>query len=127
MPLVERFEDLECWQATRELVTVVNLVCRSAEPSLDRATSDQLRRAALSGMNNVAEGFGRRFHRKEFIRFLGISAASVIEVQSITYALEDLTLINLENITSIRETANYALRKILSLIRYLSSRGGGST
>jgi four helix bundle protein len=57
------------------------------------APKDQLRRAALSVMNNVAEGFAR-FSPKEFILFLNYAFSSAAEVKSILYVCEDLTYLS---------------------------------
>ena len=123
MALVERFEDLECWQATRNLVRIVYQACEVGKLSKDFETRAQLKRAALSSMNNIAEGFGRRFSGKEFIRFLGISQASLLEVKSMTYCLEDLEYLSPDAIREIRLKTDESLFKVLGLIRYLKKRG----
>lgn len=83
---VERFEDLDCWKASRVLGNFVYEISSGGALSKDFSTREQLRRTALSAMNNIAEGFGR-FSDKEFIRFLEISQASGQEVRSMTYFL----------------------------------------
>lgn len=122
MALVERFEDLECWQAARELVNVSYRACEAGKLSKDFETRAQFKRAALSTMNNIAEGFGRRFSTKEFIRFLGISEASLLEVKSMTYVFEDIEYATGEQIKMIRDRTDKALYKTLALIKYLRSR-----
>ena len=72
MAKVEKFEDLHCWQAARELVKMIYQLCEQEKLSKDFDIRSQLRRAALSTMNNIAEGFGRSSN-KEFIRFLEMS------------------------------------------------------
>ena len=89
MSKVQRFEDLKCWQAARELVKEVYLICDEGKLSKDFETRGQIKKAALATMNNIAEGFGR-FSKKDFIRFLDISQSSASEVQSILYVLLDL-------------------------------------
>ncbi len=88
MSKVQRFEDLKCWQAARQLVKLVYFVSMTGELARDFDTKNQFRKAALASMNNIAEGFGR-FGRKDFIRFLDISQSSVLEVQSMLYVLSD--------------------------------------
>jgi four helix bundle protein len=64
----------------------------SGKLSKDFDLRSQLRRAAVSSMNNIAEGFGR-FSDAEFIHFLDVSQSSTGEVKSLTYCLEDLNYI----------------------------------
>lgn len=72
MAKVERFEDLRCWQEARVLVKEIYLLSENGKLEKDFDTRSQLRRAALSVMNNIAEGFGR-YSNKEFIRYLDIA------------------------------------------------------
>ena len=69
MAKVERFEDLVCWQEARKLVKEIYLISEEGKLSRDFDTKSQLKRAALSSMNNIAEGFGK-FSNREFIHFL---------------------------------------------------------
>ena len=84
MPKVERFEDLRCWQEARKLVKEVYLISETGKLAKDFDTKSQLKRAALSVMNNIAEGFGK-YSSKEFIHYLDIAHNSVSEVKSILY------------------------------------------
>lgn len=102
MTKVTRFEDLKCWQLARELVKLVFQACEEGKLSKDFETRGQIKRAALSAMNNIAEGFGR-FSNKDFIRFLDIAQSSSTEVKSITYALEDMEYLSPTKINQIRE------------------------
>jgi four helix bundle protein len=122
MALIERFEQLECWQSSRELVKSVYLACRSGELAKDFETRSQFKRAALSVMNNIAEGFGRRLSDREFIRFLCISEGSTFEVKSMTYALEDLDYLDPAVVAVIREKSDKTAAKTLGLIRYIRGR-----
>jgi four helix bundle protein len=122
MAAVERFEQLECWQSARELVRAVYHACETGKLAKDFETRAQFKRAALSGMNNIAEGFGRRFSGKEFIRFLGIAQGSLVEVKSMTYVLEDVFYCSSEVVIAIREKTDITLAKTIALIKYLRSR-----
>ncbi len=75
MEKVTRFEDLHCWQAARVLARKVFVYSKQGELGKDWDTRSQFRRAALSVMNNIAEGF-TRFSDREKIRFLEISTSS---------------------------------------------------
>jgi four helix bundle protein len=115
---VTRFEDLKCWQAARALVKEVFLVCEEGKLAKDFETRGQFKKAAMSSMNNIAEGFGR-FSRKDFIKFLDISQSSTQEVQSMLYVLEDLQYLTPERIQSIRLKADETKNLTLGLIKYL--------
>ena len=121
MAKVTKFEDLKCWQLARELVRLVYEACEDGKLSKDFETRGQIKRAALSTMNNIAEGFGR-FGNKDFIRFLDISQSSSIEVKSITYALEDMNYLPLSRINLIRDKAEETKNSTLAFIRYLRKR-----
>lgn len=121
MAKIEKFEDLKCWQAARELAKVVYHACENGKLAKDFDTKSQLRRAALSTMNNIAEGFGRGSD-KEFIRFLEMSQSSAMEVKSMTYILMDLAYLDEQSVTSISEKAEETKSITLGLIRYLRSK-----
>jgi four helix bundle protein len=92
-PAVRAFEDLIAWQKARELVREVMRF--TAEPPLAarRAYRDQLERAAISAMSNIAEGY-ERGGRAEFYQFLSIAEASCAEVRSLLYVALDAELID---------------------------------
>jgi four helix bundle protein len=95
MAKIGRFEDLVAWQKARELRKMVRLV--TMEPQFRRELDfrSQIRRAALSVMSNIAEGF-ERGSRADFARFLVMSKASCGEVRSLLYAALDDELIDQE-------------------------------
>ena len=122
MSKIENFEELHCWQAARVLVKDVYRFSADGKLETDYDVRGQLRRAALSAMNNIAEGFGR-FGDKEFIRFLDIAQSSVQEVQSMLYVLSDLSYLPEDRIQSLRTQANSTKNLTLGLIKYLRSKG----
>ncbi len=121
MAKIEKFEDLKCWQAARELVKMVYVGCEEGKFVRDFDTKSQMRRAALSTMNNIAEGFGRGSD-KEFIRFLEIAQSSAMEVKSITYGLIDLNYLPEDKIIEISKKAEETKSITLGLIRYLRNK-----
>jgi len=84
-----RFEQLEVWQKSRSLAGAIYKASSQGTFARDFGLRDQLRRAAVSVMSNVAEGFGR-FTRPEFRRFITIARGSAAEVQSQLYLARDL-------------------------------------
>jgi four helix bundle protein len=121
MAKIERFEDLKCWRAARELVKIVYMTSEEGKLAKDFDTKSQIRRAALSTMNNIAEGFGRGSD-KEFIRFLEIAQSSTMEVKSITYVLMDLDYLQEDRINQISMKAEETKSITLGLIRYLRNK-----
>lgn len=120
MGKVERFEDLECWKTSRELVKQVYTICLLGTLNKDFGTQDQIKRASISVMNNIAEGFGR-YSRKEFIRFLDFSQSSALEVKSMLYAISDVHNTNSEKIEDLHKISDKARFQVLGLIKYLKN------
>ena len=89
MEKVERFEDLWIWQQSREMVKEVYKDFKNGPGSKDYGFRNQIQDAAISVMNNIAEGFERRTD-PEFSRFLDIAKGSGGEVRSMYYSAEDL-------------------------------------
>ena len=81
---VQRFEELEAWQIARELANQIYKITKQESVCRDFGFVDQIRRAAISIMNNIAEGF-ERGSNKDFVRFLFIARGSAGEVRSLLY------------------------------------------
>jgi four helix bundle protein len=86
---MRRVEEIQAWQKTRELVREVYKTCEDGKLRSDFGLRDQLCRAAVSSMSNIAEGFGRKSDR-EFAHFLDIAKGSATEVQSLLYVALDV-------------------------------------
>lgn len=87
---IERFEDIIAWQKSKELTIQIY---RLFEESKDFGFKDQIQRASVSVMNNIAEGFERRSN-KEFKQFLYIAKGSCGEVRSMLIIAHELNKIN---------------------------------
>jgi len=87
---IERFEDVVAWQKAKEQSLQVY---KSFESTKDYGFRDQVQRASVSVMNNIAEGFERQTN-KEFRQFLFIAKGSCAEVRSMLYLAADLELID---------------------------------
>jgi four helix bundle protein len=92
MASITRFEDIVAWSKSRELT---NEIYRAFGANKDFGFKDQIQRASVSIMNNIAEGYERR-STKDFSRFLVIAKASCGEVRSMLYLAEDLVYISAE-------------------------------
>ena len=86
--MIRHFEDIEAWQLSRELVKEVYRVSHEGMFAKDFWLQDQIRRAAVSIMSNIAEGFERNGN-KEFINFLTVAKGSCGEVRSHLYVALD--------------------------------------
>jgi four helix bundle protein len=121
MAKITRFEDLKCWQEARKLVKEIYTIAEQGKLARDFDTKGQLKRAALSCMNNIAEGFGK-YSSKEFIRYLDISHNSASEVKSILYVLLDIDYLEEDRVNQLQEKAEEVKALTLAFIRYLANR-----
>lgn len=118
--LIKRFEEYKCWQKARELVNLVFDICEKPLLLKHFSIKDQLIRASLSVMNNIAEGHGR-LGKLDFAKFLGYSVASAMEVKSMTYVLLDRKFINQQEFEKLYKCADDSERMIKGLIKYIKS------
>ena len=93
MAAITRFEDIVAWQEARTLTRRVYGVTGREPFARDFGLRDQIQRASVSSMSNIAEGFDCE-SKTEFGRFLGIARRSTVEVQSLLYVALDLNYIN---------------------------------
>jgi four helix bundle protein len=121
MSKIERFEDLECWKAARELVNYIFPLTNRTTFSKDFDLKSQMRRSALSIMNNIAEGFDRNSNA-EFIYFLNISCGSSGELRSMSYILMDNNYINQDEFMKLQDMILNTNRLVKGLIKYLKGR-----
>ncbi|MFA6006214.1 MAG: four helix bundle protein [Candidatus Paceibacterota bacterium] len=95
MATIQRFEDLICWQKARELTKGVYTALKSCK---DYGFTDQIQRASVSVMSNIAEGF-ERGTRQEFLNYLFIAKGSAGEVRAQLYVGLDVGYLNIETFT----------------------------
>ena len=88
MATFKRFEDIESWKIARTLTNRVYEVSRQGEFARDFGLRDQIRRAAVSIMSNIAEGYDRS-GTGEFIQFLATAKGSAAEVRCQLYIALD--------------------------------------
>lgn len=115
---IDRFEDIDGWKKGRELTRMVYGFTRRSEFAKDYGLKDQVTRAAVSIMNNIAEGFDGGSDA-EFIRFLVYSQRSATEVKSCLYVALDNAYINEDDFNKAYALADEAKRIIGGFIRYL--------
>ena len=93
MPSFKRFEDIVAWQKARLITQRVYLLSNRGEFARDFSLRDQMKRASVSIMANIAEGHGRRTGN-EFANFLNSARGSAVELQSHLYVALDLSYIS---------------------------------
>ena len=122
MATFKKFEDIEAWKKARELTREVYRHSKVSPFSKDFGLRDQIRRAAVSGMSNIAEGF-ERGGTKEFMQFLAIAKGSVGELEAQLYVALDQSYINEEEFVCLKRLASSTKRLIGGLISYLRQSG----
>jgi four helix bundle protein len=105
MPLIKKFEELIAWQEARKLVKMIYETTRDGSLAKDFGLRDQIQRAAVSVMANIAEGFDCE-SKIEFARFLVIARRSAAEVQSLLYAAQDIGHIDAKTFSGLYDQTN---------------------
>lgn len=93
MATFRRLEDIKAWQKARILTTKIYSITQADSFARDYGLKNQIQRASVSVMANIAEGFGRHSD-KDFANFLTMAHASVSEVQSHLYVALDLKYVS---------------------------------
>ena len=120
MAKITRFEDIKAWRKARALTAAIYQLPSHGEFARDYGLRDQLRRAAVSSMSNIAEGFEREGN-KEFVQFLTHSKGSAAEIKSQLYVALDAGYINQTQFDGLSQLADETARLIGGFIRYLQS------
>lgn len=124
--MAEWFEELDAWKVGRELANLIYRYGRETVLSKDYSLKDQLQRAAVSVMNNVAEGF-ERGSNKDFAKFLFIARGSVGEVRSILYLALDQKYITEEQFSGAYNLCVRESQLCWGLIKHLQKTSGWKT
>ncbi|HEX2962903.1 MAG TPA: four helix bundle protein [Ignavibacteriales bacterium] len=117
---IERFEDIESWKAARELTHDVYKMCSCGYFSKDFGLKDQLQRASVSIMANIAEGFDSSSD-KSFLNYLNFSFRSASEVQSLLYVALDQNYITNSEFENIYNRTTRIKSLLMGLTRYIKS------
>lgn len=118
MAKINRFEEIRAWQLARETVAQVYGLTKKTDFSKDYALRDQIRKAAVSVMSNIAEGF-ERYSNKEFIQFLNIAKGSSAEVRSQLYAALDLNYVSEAEFLALKDKCESISKHLSNFILYL--------
>ena len=117
MSTIKQFEDLLCFKKARTLVKEVYDTFKTCK---DRGFTDQIQRASVSVLSNIAEGF-ESGTKSEFLNYLYIAKASAGEVRAQLYAASDIDYINIEKFKYLNSLVVECSRLISSFIERLKS------
>ena len=115
---VSRFEDLQVWQKAKTLSVDVYRTCRRGSIARDFSLRDQMQRASVSVMSNIAEGY-ERYSRPEFKHFLSISRGSVAELRSQLYLARELGYLHDDDFRRLMASCLELTRMLTSLRKSL--------
>lgn len=121
MPTINKFEDIQSWKTARQLTKLIYQLSNQGEFSDDFGLRNQIRRATVSAMSNIAEGFESQTQAL-FITYLGRAKASAGEVRSQLYLALDLDYITKEQFKSALQLVEQCSRQIYGFIKYLKTQ-----
>lgn len=120
MAVIERLEDIESWKKARELTSAIYAATLIGGFAKDFGLRDQIRRASVSIMSNIAGGF-ERDGKTEFRQFLAIAKGSTGEVKSQLYVALDAGFLSRDEFNRLYALADETARLIRGFINYLKS------
>jgi len=117
---ITRFEEIEAWKTARQLTVLIYRLSEQGAFPKDYGLKDQIRRASVSILSNIAEGFESRTD-VQFINYLGHAKASAGEVRSQLYVALDLKYISQEQFDEAYELADKSARQVNRFAAYLEA------
>jgi four helix bundle protein len=117
---IEKFEDIKSWQLALELVVEIYSIECKTDYGIDIGFKDQIQRASVSIMSNIAEGF-ERGSNKEFIKFLYIAKGSCQEVRSLLHVGNKIGYIWEKSYLKLLNMVEEISKTISGLIKYLGN------
>ena len=118
MAKFSKFEEILAWQKARDLTLKAYKATSDGYFAKDFGLRDQIRRASVSIMANIAEGHGRRT-TSEFANFLNLARGSAAEVQSHLHVAVGLNYISQEEFSELYSELDEVSRMTLALAQYL--------
>jgi four helix bundle protein len=122
---IKNFEGLEIWELARRLTQEVYTLGRTQKFSRDYGLKDQMQRAAVSIMSNIAEGF-ERGGNQEFVQFLYVAKASCGELRSQFYVALDQEYIDqttMEKSVVLLKRLSVKMKHLIDHLRQSGMRG----
>lgn len=126
MATFRKFEEIECWKRARELTRRIYEITNRPGFARDFGLKDQIRRASVSVMSNIAEGYDRS-GTAEFVHFLATAKGSAAEVKCQLYVAADQGYIQEDDFIELITLATETGSMVAGLMRYLRSSGFKAT
>ena len=120
MATFQSFEEIDIWKKARTLTHAIYKISNSGELAKDFGLKDQMRRASVSIMSNIAEGFERN-NNKEFILFLKYAKSSAGELRCQLYVVLDQAYIEDAEVYQLIAEVTEVSKCISGLIKYLKN------
>ena len=120
MATIERFEDIEAWQTARGLTQLVYSLSNRGSFAQDWGLRDQMRRAAVSILSNIAEGFESRT-QSLFIDYLGRAKGSAGELRAQAYVALDAGYLTTVEFEQVFDQVDKCSRQLSRFIQYLKA------
>jgi four helix bundle protein len=121
MTAIKQFEEIHAWQTARKITKQVYMLSDHGNFGRDFGFRDQIRRAAVSVMSNIAEGFESNTQAL-FINYLGHAKASAGEVRSQLYVASDLGYISKGEFVSLIVQIRKCSGQIYRFMKYLKEQ-----
>lgn len=121
MTTAKRFEDLEVWQKSKELTNLVYKYSSDVIFAHDFGLPDQMRRAAVSIMSNIAERFESQT-QSMFIKYLGYAKGSAGELRAQLYIARDQNYLSVEQSSEMFSLAEICSKQLARFIQYLENQ-----
>ena len=118
MSKIKKFEDIESWKSARRLTKQIYEITSAGKFTRDFGLKDQIRRASVSTLSNIAEGF-ERGGDQEFLQFLSVAKGSCGEVRAQLYVALDQDYLSLERFELLSKGATEVGQLISGLMKYL--------
>ncbi|MEK6336942.1 MAG: four helix bundle protein [Acidobacteriota bacterium] len=122
MATFKTFEEIDAWKKARELTKRIYAVSGTGDFAKDFGLKDQIRKASVSIMSNIAEGFDRS-GTGEFVQFLAIAKGSAAEVTSQLYVALDQDYVDQKIFAELRALGMETGNMIGGLMKYLRRSG----
>jgi four helix bundle protein len=117
---IKRFEELDVWILAKEFTVLVYTISNNGNFKNDFGLRDQIRRASVSIISNIAEGFERNGN-KEFTRFLRMAKGSAGEIRAQLYVIAELNYITKDELDKLMNMITSISKMLSKLIDYLKS------